>query len=102
MLELAMAKAKYKEYYEMMTKQHSELLEKFKEIHDQYVEQPEKWRDEFNTVGAEVVEIMRDFELRLCSNSQGGQYSKYASNLADKFWDHIRKTYSKIDFVGTK
>lgn len=97
-----MAKAKYREYYDLMTEQHGPLLEQFKEIHDQYVEQPDTWRDEFNTVGAKVVEVMRDYELRLCSNSEGGRYGKYASNLADKFWDHIRKTYPKIDFVGTK
>ncbi|HRN96465.1 MAG TPA: hypothetical protein PLD54_03400 [Candidatus Levybacteria bacterium] len=97
-----MAKAKYKEYIQMMNEQYKEVLEEFKEVHDQYVMQPEKWQDEFNTKGEKIREIMRDFELRLCANSEGGQYGKYASKLADKYWDEIRKTFPKIDFVGTK
>ncbi len=97
-----MAKAKYKEYISQMNTQYKELLEEFKDIHDQYVEQPEKWQEEFNTKGAKIMEIMRDFELRLCANSEGGRYGKYASNLADKYWNELRKTYPKIDFVGTK
>ena len=97
-----MSKAKYKEYYDFMLKNNTELFEKFQEIHDQYVMQPDKWRDEFNTVGAQVVEVIRDWELKLCRASEGGQYGKYASNLSDKFWEQVRKSLPKIDFVGTK
>lgn len=97
-----MAKAKYKEYIQIMHAQHQQMLEEFKEVHDQYMMQPQKWQDEFNDKGKKIREIMQDYELRLCSNSEGGRYGKYASNLADKFWEEIRKTYPKIDFVGTK
>jgi hypothetical protein len=93
---------KYKEYYNMMLKNNTELFEKFGEIHDQYVMQPDKWRDEFNEVGAKVVEQVRDWELKLCRASEGGQYGKYAANLSEKFWGEARKNYPKIDFVGTK
>lgn len=97
-----MAKAKYKDYYNQMILQHTDLFEAFQEIHDQYVLQPDTWRDEFNTQGAKVVEIIREYELRLCAASEGGRYGKYAANLSDKFWEEVRKKYPKIDFVGTK
>lgn len=97
-----MAKAKYKEYYNFMIQNNIELFEKFQEIHDQYVEQPEKWETEFNSVGSQIVEIARDWETKLCRASEGGQYGKYANQLADKFWGEIRKTLPKIDFVGAK
>ncbi len=97
-----MAKAKYKEYYEFMLKNNPELFEKFQEIHDKYAEDADAWREEFNAVGAQVVEVIRDWELKLCRASQGSQYGKYANQLADKFWNEIRKNLPKIDFVGTK
>ena len=96
-----MARAKYKDYYNQMMESHKELFTQFKEIHDHYVSDSDKYREEFNTVGAKVVEILRETELRLCQASEGGQYGKYAVQLADKFWNEVRKTYPKIDFVGT-
>lgn len=94
--------AKYKEYYKEMVEKNRELFDFFKEVHDAYIEDEESYRAQFNAVGAQIVELARDFERRLCSHSEGGQYGKYAASLADKFWDEIRKTYPRIDFVGTK
>lgn len=94
--------AKYKEYYKEMITAHRELFEKFKDIHDQYVMDEDAWKKEFNEVGAKTVEIIREYEVRLCSHSEGGQYGKFATNLADKFWNEVRKEYPRVDFVGVK
>lgn len=91
---------KYQQYYQEMAGQNKEIFAKFKAVHDKFGEDNEKWKKEFNKIGSEVVNIIREWEGRLCLKSQGGRYGKYASNLADKFWGEVRKNYSLIDLVG--
>lgn len=85
-----------------MTEQNKELFSKFKIIHDNYKENPEKWQNEFNNEGKKVVDVIRRYEKMLCEHSEGGMYGKYSSNLADKFWGAVRTYLPKIDFVGTE
>ena len=59
-------------------------------------------KGEFNEKGAKVVEIIRDYERKLTSQQDKGQYSKFSSGLSDKFWDQIRGFLPHIDFVGVK
>ena len=94
--------SKYKQYYRDMIKQNSELFEKFKIVHDNFVEEPEKYKDQFNEVGEKVMEIVRSFEQRLTSQMTGSGYGKFSNNVTDKFRDEIRKDYKKFDFVGVK
>ena len=69
-------------------------------VHDAYVLDPRKNQDEFNRLGKNVVEEIREWERILCGHSERGRFGKFSSGLADKFWDEIRKHYPKIDFVG--
>ncbi len=85
-----------------MMEKHSALFKEFKVVHDQYVENPERFKAKFNELGNPVVDIIREYENRLCSHSEGGIYSKYSQNLSDKFWAEVRRSFSKIDFVGVK
>lgn len=93
--------SKYIQLYKEMVKENKELFHKFKEVHDKYEKDEEKYQEEFNNIGEKVFEIIRDYELRLTSRAESGQYAKYSSNLAEKFWERIRKDYPQIDFVGT-
>lgn len=83
-----------------MTEENKELFDNFREIHDEYALDPVKWQKIFNSYGGEVVEIMREYERRLCANMATGVYGRFSQNLSQKFWDEIRKTFPKIDFVG--
>lgn len=85
-----------------MVAENKELFEEFKVIHDKYAQDDTKYQDEFNRVGERVVEIIRDHELHLTSKAESGQFAKYSSSLADKFWERIRRDYPEIDFVGAK
>ncbi|OGG12144.1 hypothetical protein A2Z00_03090 [Candidatus Gottesmanbacteria bacterium RBG_13_45_10] len=93
---------KYQKTVSDMMSEHKELFDNFKQIHDAYVINPEANRVRFNEVGSEVVDIIRDYERRLCGNMNRGVYGKFSQNLSQKFWDEIRKIYKKIDFVGTR
>lgn len=85
-----------------MLEENRDLFLNFKEIHDNFVEDPDTFKDQFNEKGKTVVEIIREHELKLTAQQNKGQYSKYSSNLSDKFWDQIRGFLPKIDFVGVK
>ncbi len=85
----------------MMT-QHKAEFDAFKPIHDAFALNPEKNKTEFNKVGSDIVDIIRDFERRLCGHSEKGQYGKFSANLSQKFWDLVRKDFPKIDFVGIR
>jgi hypothetical protein len=91
---------KYKQFFQEMVTENQELFDSFKTIHDNYVINQDAWKEKYNTVGKEVVEIIRNWERKLCSHSERGQYGVFSSKLADKFWDEIRKVYPKIDWVG--
>jgi len=93
---------KYKQTFDQMLKTHRELFIKFKITHDMYAVDPKSWKEQFNEEGQKVLEIIREYEDKLCGYSEQGQYSKFSANLADKFWAEVRKNYPRIDFVGIK
>lgn len=85
-----------------MHTENQELFDNFKQVHDAFVLAPDANKDRFNALGGEVLDVIRDYERRLCGKSESGQYGKFSSNLSQRFWDQIRKLYPKIDFVGIK
>jgi hypothetical protein len=95
-----MATVKYKEYFQKMLEQHEELFEEFADIHARYVAEPVRYQAIFNTKGATITEILRDWDRRLCSAMGRGKYSQYSQGLSEKFWAEARKMFSAIDRVG--
>lgn len=93
---------KYKKIFDEMINKNRELFIKFKITHDMYANDKKTWANQFNEEGSRVLEIIREYEDILCRHSEQGQYSKFSANLAEKFWDEVRKNYPKIDFVGVK
>lgn len=93
---------KYQKCYKEMFEANKELFTAFQEIHDNYLSDDAGWQKQFNTQGEKVLSVIRDYERRLCLEMNRGQYSKYSSNLADKFWEEVRRHFPKIDFVGVE
>ena len=94
--------AKYRQLFLQMMEEHRDLFLDFKEVHDKFIEDEDTYKSEFNAKGAKVVEIIRDYEMKLTAHTNSGQFSKYSTGLADKFWDQIRSFLPRIDFVGVK
>ena len=90
----------YQKFFQLMLEENKELFENFKNIHDAYVLNPGLNQDRFNNAGRDVVDVIREYERKLCGNMNAGKYGAFSSNLSQKFWDEIRKVYRKIDFVG--
>lgn len=91
---------KYQQFFQLMHENNKDLFDNFKQVHDAFVLSPEVNKARFNLLGSEILDVIRDWERRLCGKTESGQYGKFSSGLAQKFWDLIRKTYPKIDFVG--
>lgn len=94
--------SKYQKFFEMMMEDRQEQFKRFKDIHDKYVNDPVKWQNEFNAEGKIIMDIIREWEKKLCSHSERGQYGIFSSGLADKFMTEVRKHFPKIDFIGVK
>lgn len=93
---------KYRKYFLEMTEKYKKEFEEFQKVHDLYKANPKEWSGKFNELGKPIVEIIREWEGRLCTSIEGGKNAVYSMNLAEKFKEEIKKTFSHIDMVGVK
>ena len=91
---------KYREYFERMITSEKEAFDAFTKLHMQYSMNQDELQEKFNEEGTKVVTIIRDWENKLCSTSDKAGYGGYTSNLSEKFWSEVRKSYPLIDYVG--
>ncbi len=97
-----MASTRFKEAYDQMIKDHKDLFDRFKVIHENYSLDEKKHQDEFNEVGREVMAIVRKYEDILCRRSEETGHGGYTAALAEKFQNEVRRNFPKIDSVGVK
>ena len=92
----------YQVTYETMIDENKKLFDEFFRIHEEYVKNPNIVQEKFNFVGRQIQDVIHDYERRLCGKTEGGQYSKFSTNLSEKFWEIIRKDFPKIDYIGVR
>lgn len=93
---------KYRDYCRDMMSQHEALFSEFAQIHDAYKKNQSQYQEEFNRVGDKVLEIIREWESRLCGKSERGGKAVFSASLADKFNQEIKAFFPLIDMVGVK
>jgi hypothetical protein len=91
---------KYQEYYQKMVAANKDLFDSFRIIHDAYALDSLGWQAKFNAEGEKVLSVIRDYENRLCSQSEKGGYGVFTGNLAEKFQAEVKKAFPLIDHVG--
>lgn len=99
-----MAKARYKKIFEEIWEQNKELFQEFIILNNDYgdSERRKEVEDDFQKVGEEVKALLQEGENRLCGHMEKGVNRVFSSNLADKYWDEVRKYLKYIDMVGVK
>lgn len=97
-----MAEPKYKKFYDLMMAKNVELFKQFSAIHAGFAMDQAKWAEQFHSVGRDVLDVVRDWERRLCSGTEKGGYGQYSAGLADKFWAAVRDQFPLIGEVGVK
>lgn len=90
---------KTQQYFQDMLDMHQDLFKNFKQTHDNYAENAEEWKDKFHEEGKEANLIIQRYINKLCMKMESGKYGKFSSNLADKFWEEVRKYFPKIDEI---
>lgn len=91
---------KYQQVFQNMLDKNSELFNEFKKIHDLYEVDPAKYQKQFDEIGRDVQDVIRRYENILCGKSEGSGYSKFSTQLADKFHAQIKSVFPKIDCIG--
>jgi hypothetical protein len=93
---------KYKQYFQQMVDKHEADFAAFQPIHDGYKQDRKKWSKQFHSEGQKVVDIIREWEQRLCSGMERGNNAVYSAQLSEKFWGEVKKRFSHIELVGVK
>ncbi len=93
---------KYKQYYQDMLAKNQALFADFKKTHDLFATNRLKYQDEYNAKGEIIIEIIRDWEKRLCLKMENGKNGAYSSNLAEKFRAEVKKFLPLVDLIGVK
>ncbi len=97
-----MSNTKYQQFYQLMIENNQKLFADFQTIHDGYMEDKAKWADKFHTEGRDVLDVIRDWERRLCSGMERGNNAVYSAKLSEKFWGEIKKTLPLVEEIGVK
>lgn len=93
---------KYKQYFQEMQEANQEAFEEFRKIHDLFAADRVRYQNDFNLQGQKIMEIIQDWEKRLCSRMEGGKNSVYSANLSEKFRNEVRSEFPKIDLIGVR
>ena len=79
---------------------HKQEFDEFQEVHDKYTLYEEKNQEEFNKVGGKIMILVKQWENKLCMQSEKGGYGGYTTKLAEKFQEEVKKHFPLIDQVG--
>jgi hypothetical protein len=93
---------KYKQQVQDMLEVHADLFKEFKKIHDEYEKDPQKWQEQFNEKGREIIPVLARWENMLCSKSESGKFGKFSSTLADKFKTEVKSHFPMVDHIGMR
>lgn len=91
---------KYKEYCQRMIQQNQEAFAKFLTIHNQYGLDEDRFQEVFNKEGEKILKIIKEWENKLCQQSEKAGFSNYTGNLAEKFQTEVKKEFPLIDHIG--
>ena len=85
-----------------MLEENKGAFDSFRTLHLEYSIDQQNLQEKFNEEGAKILEIVRDYENKLCANQERGMYNKFSTGLAEKFQAEVRKIFPLIDHVGIK
>lgn len=97
-----MASAKYKRIFNSIWEKNKDLFQEFFIINNDYSDPGKRkdLEDNFQEVGKKVKDLLLEGEQDLCRQMEKSTHRTYSSNLADKYWNEVRKYFKYIDLVG--
>jgi len=91
---------KYKDYFDRMIVNNKFKFDNFNKLYNEYIKDQDGLQEKYNKEGKEILEIIREWENKLCSRTEKAGFGNYSTNLSEKFWSEVRKTYPLIDYIG--
>jgi len=91
---------KYKDYFDRMINTNKNIFNNFNKLYNEYIKDQDSLQEKYNKEGRAVLDIIREWENKLCSQTEKAGFGNYSTNLSEKFWTEIRKTYPLIDYIG--
>jgi hypothetical protein len=83
-----------------MVAENKEAFDRFTDAHFEYSTDEDKFQEKFNNEGEEIIKIIREWENKLCSQSEKAGFGSYTGNLAEKFQEEVRSHFPLIDHIG--
>lgn len=83
-----------------MVDENKEAFDAFGKLHLDYGLDKNSLQEKFNTEGEKIMEIVRDYENKLCRGTENGIYNNYSAGLAEKFQGEVRAHFPLIVNVG--
>lgn len=83
-----------------MLDENRNIFDAFKKLHNDYSLSQNTLQEKFNEEGKKILEIINDYENRLCKRSEGSGYGAYSSNLAEKFRSEVKRLFPLVDNIG--
>lgn len=91
---------KYKEFFEKMLGENKQAFDEFRQIHADYGMDEDKYQDEFNKKGAEILKIVIEWENKLCAHSEKAGYANYTGGLSEKFRQELKLAFPLVEHIG--
>ena len=83
-----------------MVEENKTAFDKFTQAHFEYSTNEDKYQEAFNAEGEKILDVIHEWEDRLCKNSESAGFSSYTGNLAEKFQEEVRSHFPLIDHIG--
>lgn len=83
-----------------MVETNKEAFDEFGKIHALYDLDQDKWQERFNNEGEKIVKLIKEWENKLCKQSEKAGYGNYTGTLSEKFQFEVKKEFPLIDHVG--
>ena len=85
-----------------MFQANQEKMMRFMVINQDYANNKEKHKKEFDTLGKEIQEIISAWQEKLCHTMEKGKYGTYSTKIADKFIEEAVKYFPYYHEIGIK
>ena len=76
---------KYQEYFNLMIKNNKEAFLAFNKLYSKYTKDQDSLQDVYNVEGKKIMEIIHEWENKLCARTEKAGFGNYSTNLSEKF-----------------
>ncbi|MDF2379430.1 MAG: hypothetical protein P1V18_04385 [Candidatus Gracilibacteria bacterium] len=97
-----MSSAKYKKYFDQMFEAHRDDFMRFMLVDNMYAQDKRGMKAQFDEEGAQIKQIVHNWEDKLCKQMESGKNGVFSSKLGEKFHLEVTKYLPHFHEIGMK